>query len=142
MNFEQILHSPNSTQSFSERAVSLSPDIPIARNIRSSFECYPSHEALPGPSEEATPLPEKRKRGAAWQPWEDRALARQVQSDDPILGQIGRKEDRWAEVSRSLAQCGMSRSWSSCKDRMEKLVLWHKVSNSILYCRCKIRCNK
>jgi len=132
MNFEHIVH-PNSVQAFSERRVSLSPALPIVRNIQYSIESYQSHEAKPGPDEEATPLPGKRKRGAAWQPWEDRALACQVQSDDPILGQIGRKEDRWEDVSRNLAQGGMSRSWSSCKDRMEKLVLWHKVSYLIEY---------
>lgn len=77
--------------------------------------------------EEHTPPREKRMRGAAWRPWEDRALARQVQADDPILGQLGRKEDRWEEVSNNLTHYGMSRSWSSCKDRMEKLVHWHKV---------------
>lgn len=80
------------------------------------------------PEETSTPPQEKRKRGAAWQPWEDRALARQVQADDPILTQVGRKEDRWEEVSKNLDHYGMSRSWSSCKDRMDKLVAWHKVS--------------
>ena len=82
--------------------------------------------------EGSTPRQEKRQRGAAWQPWEDRALARQVQADDPILSQVGRKEDRWVEVSNNLTHYGISRSWSSCKDCMDKLVAWHKVSNIIL----------
>ena len=83
--------------------------------------------------EETSTLPqEKRKRGAAWQPWEDRALARQVQADDPILTQVGRKEDCWEEVSKNLDYYGMSHFWSSCKDRMEKLVAWHKVSKYYL----------
>ena len=87
------------------------------------------------PEEESTPPQEKRKRGAAWQPWEDRALARQVQADDPILSQVGRKEDRWEEVSKNLSHYGMSRSWSSCKNRMDKLVIWHKVSKYLTFCK-------
>ncbi|KAG0136753.1 hypothetical protein HOY82DRAFT_599019 [Tuber indicum] len=75
---------------------------------------------------QCTPPYDSRKRGAAWQPWEDRALVQQVQADDPILGQLGRKEERWSEVSKGLTRYGMSRSWSSCKDRMEKLIQWHK----------------
>ena len=88
------------------------------------------------PQEESTPPQEKRKRGAAWQPWEDRALARQVQADDPILTQVGRKEDRWEVVSKNLDRYGMSRSWSSCKDRMDEVVAWHKVSKYYLvFCK-------
>ena len=67
-------------------------------------------------------------QGAAWQPWEDRALVQQVQADNSLLSQLGRKEDPWEEVSKNLIHYGMSRSWSSCKDGMEKLVHWHKVS--------------
>lgn len=87
-----------------------------------------------------------KRRGAAWDGWEDRALTKQVLADDPILSKAyGRREDRWQQVSDNLKQSmGMNRSWISCKDRMEKLVGWHRVS-SFLFDICitliSFRCN-
>lgn len=77
---------------------------------------------------------EKRRWGAAWEAWEDRTLAKQVLADDPILNKTGGKEDRWREVAEHLKKLvGIDRSWSSCKDRMDKLVGWLRVSSQILY---------
>ncbi|KAG0125364.1 hypothetical protein HOY82DRAFT_543193 [Tuber indicum] len=116
MNLDHILHFPISN---------------ISSKTQSSSNNMSGHGIGDGNSsqqstEEVTPPHDKRMRGAAWQPWEDQALVRQVQEDDPILSQLGRKEDRWREVLTSLTGYGMSRSWSSCKDGMEKLVQWHK----------------
>lgn len=73
-----------------------------------------------------------RKRGVSWEAWEDRALSRQVIADDPILNNTGKKEERWKEVAEHLKKLvGMNRSWSSCKNRMDKLVEWQRVSVSI-----------
>lgn len=90
-------------------------------------------EVLSGPSapdarrdpEIASSTPSK-KRGAAWEAWEDRALAKQVLADDPILNKFGKREDRWQRVADNLMQVGITRSWISCKDRMERLVKWHR----------------
>lgn len=77
----------------------------------------------------------KRKRGAAWDAWEDRALAKQVLADDSIMNKSGKREDRWQRVSDNLKRVGMDRSWLSCKDRMERLVKCHRVcDSSVLYC--------
>ncbi|KAI5838214.1 hypothetical protein DFP73DRAFT_600317 [Morchella snyderi] len=67
-----------------------------------------------------------KKRGASWEAWEDRALAKQVLADDPILNKAGTREYRWGQVSNHLKRVGMDRSWSSCRDRVDKLVDWHK----------------
>lgn len=66
------------------------------------------------------------KRGKPWLAWEDRALAKQVLADDPILNKTGSREDRWREVSNHLQQVNMTRSWASCKNRMDLLVEWHR----------------
>lgn len=44
----------------------------------------------------------KKLRGVAWMEWEDRALAKQVLADNPIVNRVGRKEDRWGLVSEDL----------------------------------------
>jgi hypothetical protein len=66
------------------------------------------------------------KRGISWLAWEDRALAKQVLADDLILNKAESKEDRWREVSNHLQQVNMTRSWASCKNRMDLLVEWYR----------------
>jgi hypothetical protein len=69
-----------------------------------------------------------RKRGGSWLPWEDRLLAKEVLARDPITNREGRKEDRWKEIARNLESLNMQRSWASCKDRISKLIEYHRVS--------------
>ncbi|KAH8149543.1 uncharacterized protein LAJ45_06171 [Morchella importuna] len=67
-----------------------------------------------------------RKRGGSWLPWEDRLLAKEVLARDPITNREGRKEDRWKEIARNLESLNMQRSWASCKDRISKLIEYHR----------------
>lgn len=77
--------------------------------------------------ETASSTPSK-KRGATWEACqgEDRALAKQVPANDPILNKVGKREDRWQRVADNLMQVGITRSWISCKNRMERLVKWQR----------------
>ncbi|RPB06473.1 hypothetical protein P167DRAFT_580487 [Morchella conica CCBAS932] len=77
--------------------------------------------------ETASSTPSK-KRGATWETCqrEDRALAKQVPANDPILNKVGKREDRWQRVADNLMQVGITRSWISCKNRMERLVKWQR----------------
>ncbi|KAH8154656.1 uncharacterized protein LAJ45_01185 [Morchella importuna] len=76
---------------------------------------------------EPAALEPERKRGKAWLAWEDRALAKQVLADDPILNRPGgKKEDCWREVALNLSRkMNMNRS-GSCKNRMDLLVGLHR----------------
>lgn len=72
--------------------------------------------------------PNKKLRGASWAEWEDKALAIQVLADNPISNKIGKKEKRWRTVSDNLRRLvGIDRTWSSCVDRMDRLIAQHKV---------------
>lgn len=68
-------------------------------------------------------------KAAKWEPWEDRALARQVLADDPINCIRGRTPEKWLEVSVHLSEMrpkAIRRTADSCRARMKKLVLLHK----------------
>lgn len=74
----------------------------------------------------------QQTRGTKWEAWEDRALVRQVLADDPLNCIRGRTPEKWQDVSKHLAELqpkAMQRSSDSCRSRLKKLVLWHKVSN-------------
>ncbi|KAI5839383.1 hypothetical protein DFP73DRAFT_598662 [Morchella snyderi] len=72
-------------------------------------------------------------KAAKWEPWEDRALARQVLADDPINCIRGRTPEKWLDVSVHLSEIRpkpIRRTADSCRARMKKLVLLHKSDQS------------
>jgi hypothetical protein len=46
---------------------------------------------------------------------------------DPIVNETGKREDSWQWISDNLKRVRMDQSWLSCKDRIERLLKWHRV---------------
>ncbi|KAI5842175.1 hypothetical protein DFP73DRAFT_608470 [Morchella snyderi] len=75
--------------------------------------------------------PNKKPRGASWAEWEDKALAIQVLADNPISNKVGKKENRWRSVSGNLRRLvGIDRTWSSCVDRIDRLIAQYRSETS------------
>ncbi|KAF8432317.1 hypothetical protein BGX38DRAFT_1263267 [Terfezia claveryi] len=93
----------------------------------------PSPKRSQSVSTDATPVPERRTT-QKWQPWEDRALAKQVLADDPYNCTRGQAMKGWELVAENLAciqPVPIKRSAIACKSRCIYLVKAHKAKESL-----------
>lgn len=103
----------------------------------------PATPTPPASDTDTVALPKVKHGGrtfgaASWKPWEDRALALEVQAVRPwtAVKVGGGKSHAWDEVALRMrsSHAGFARDGSACKNHFGKLIKLHRVRFTFLPC--------